>query len=96
MPNGRRVDGWKTVKWFEPIREGEWKDPERFQTPDGLKSAGITAVTKRLRRKRGGEREGKRRLRLRIVVQPRASTISRLCLLFFTLLLSQSMSHTFL
>ena len=44
---------------------------------------------KRLRRKEGGKSEERRRLRLRIVVQPRASTIGRPFLLFFTLLLWQ-------
>lgn len=47
---------------------------------------------KRLMGKEGGKREKieeRRRLKLRIVVQPRASTISRPCLLFFTLLLCQ-------
>lgn len=51
------VDGWTTVKWFQPIREGEQIDPECFQTPDGLKSAGVTAVTK----DSGERREGRAR-----------------------------------
>lgn len=91
MTNWWELDVWKAVNKLEPTVKTELIVSECYQTPDGRKSTGIWAVTKDWERRKREERasEQRRRLKLRIVVQPQASTISWLCLLFFNLLLCQ-------
>ena len=77
--NGRQLSGLSQLE-RERV-DGSRVLPDSRWTEERWRHSG----NKRLRRKEGGEKrvEGRRRLRLRIVVQPRASTIG---LLFFTLL----------
>lgn len=91
MTNWWELDVWKAVNGLEPTAKTEPIVSECYQTPDGRKSTGIWAVTKTEKWGRRMEKasEQRRRLRLRIVVQPQASTISWLCLLFFNLLQCQ-------
>ena len=79
----------KYLSYFSPFVRDNRVLPEYFQTPDGLLSTDVTAGTQDSRQRREERGRKRRRLSLRIAVQPRASAIGQPCMLFFTLLLCQ-------
>lgn len=87
---GRQIDG-SPLNGFRQLQK---KSRQIQGTSRHQISCRVLTSQERIKRKEGRESEGRwrkrRRLKLRIVVHPRASTIGQSCQLFFTLLLCQS------